>query len=171
MTADWYKEQPKNRNFLTPTGFKMKLEKFEGTDFFCQRANIPDVQMPFTEVATRFREYPIIPGGGVTYGDFVVSFIIDEDLMNYTSIWNWIKQNGGAEEHQEGGVEYSRAQLEVQSSSFVPIFYIDFERLFPVSLTDISFDATVNDIEFFTANVTFKYFKYTIRDKNFKIIK
>ena len=170
MTADWYKEQPKNRNFLTPTGFKMKLEMFEGTDFFCQSANIPDVQMPFTEIPTRFREIPIVPGGGVTYGDFVVTFIIDEDLLNYTSIWNWIKKNGGAEEHLEGGVEYSRAQLEVQSSSYNPIFYVDFERLFPISLTDIRFDATVNDIEFFTATVAFKYFKYTIRDKNFKII-
>ena len=29
MPANWYKEQPKNRNFLTPTGFKLKLEKFE----------------------------------------------------------------------------------------------------------------------------------------------
>ena len=72
MPANWYKEQPKNRNFLTPTGFKLKLEKFEGVDFFCQSANLPDVQMPFTEVPTRFRDFPIIPGGGITYGDLVV---------------------------------------------------------------------------------------------------
>ena len=113
MPANWYKEQPKNRNFLTPTGFKLKLEKFEGVDFFCQSANLPDVQMPFTEVPTRFRDFPIIPGGGITYGDLVVRYIIDEDLANYTSVWNWIKENGGAEEHQDGGVQYSGAQLEL----------------------------------------------------------
>ena len=54
MAAEWYKEQPKNRNFLNPVGFLLKLEKFEGTDFFCQSANIPDISMPTTEVPTRF---------------------------------------------------------------------------------------------------------------------
>ena len=44
--ADWYKEQPTNRNFLNPIGFILKLEKFEGTDFFCQSANVPDINMP-----------------------------------------------------------------------------------------------------------------------------
>ena len=36
--------------------------------------------MPVTEVPTRFRSVPIVPGGGVTFGDFSVQFIIDEDL-------------------------------------------------------------------------------------------
>ena len=35
MSADWYKEQPTNRNFLNPIGFLLKLEKFDGVDFFC----------------------------------------------------------------------------------------------------------------------------------------
>ena len=43
MSAEWYKEQPSNRNFLNPIGFLLKLEKFEGVDFFCQSANVPDV--------------------------------------------------------------------------------------------------------------------------------
>ena len=101
---------------------------------------------------------------------FWASNNIDEDLANYTSVWNWIKQNGGAEEHQEGGVQYSNAQLEIQSSHYNPIFYIDFERIFPVSLTDITFAADVGDIDFITAQVVFKFFKYTIRDKDFKPI-
>ena len=85
MSAEWYKEQPSNRNFLNPIGFLLKLEKFEGVDFFCQSVNIPDVTMPTTEVASPFRNLPIIPGGGVTFGDFSVRFIVDEDLKNYLS--------------------------------------------------------------------------------------
>ena len=63
--AEWYKEQPTNRNFLNPIGFILKLEKFEGVDFFCQSANLPDINMPTTQVASQFRNLPIIPGGGV----------------------------------------------------------------------------------------------------------
>lgn len=170
MPANWYKEQPKNRNFLTPTGFKLVLEKFEGVDFFCQSVNLPNVEMPVTEVPTRFRSLPIIPGGGVSYGDLQIQFIIDEDLVNYTSVWNWIKRNGGAEDHMEGEVEYTAAQLMIQTSAYNINFIIDFEHIFPVSLTDIRFDATVNDIEFITATTNFKFSRYTIRDQQFKPI-
>ena len=69
MAAEWYKKQPKNRNFLSPAGFKLNLEKFEGTDFFCQKVNLPDISVPFTEVPTRFRSFPVIAGGGVTFGN------------------------------------------------------------------------------------------------------
>ena len=32
MSAEWYKEQPTNRNFLNPIGYLLKLEKFEGIE-------------------------------------------------------------------------------------------------------------------------------------------
>ena len=101
MPAEWYKEQISNRNYLSPVGFKLVLEKFRGVDFFCQRVNLPDVTMPFTEVPTRFRQFPIVAGGGVTYGDLTVSFIVDEELINWKEIYNWIRTNGNSEEHME----------------------------------------------------------------------
>ena len=52
MAAEWINEQPKNRNFLVPVGFKLDLEIFHGVDFFCQSASIPDLSMPFAEVQT-----------------------------------------------------------------------------------------------------------------------
>ncbi|BCU93828.1 MAG: hypothetical protein CM15mV3_1140 [Caudoviricetes sp.] len=36
--------------------------------------------MPTIEVASPFRNLPMTPGGGVTFGDFTVRFIVDEDL-------------------------------------------------------------------------------------------
>jgi len=171
MPAEWYKKQPVNRNFLIPVGFKLKLERFDGVDFFCQRANLPDVTMPSTELQTRFRAAPIIGGGGVTYGDLNLTFIIDEDLKNYSSIWNWIRDNGNAETDGEvEGLGYSNGQLMIATSNYNESFFIDFENLFPVSLTDIQFDASITDVEYFTATVAFKYRRYTIRNKNFKII-
>lgn len=170
MTAKWYKEQPQNRNYLAPIGFQLNLELFDGVDFFCQKANLPGISMPFIDVPTRFRTFPIAPGGGVTYDDFNLTFIIDEGLKNYSSVLNWIRKNGGAEEHSSDQVEYSNGQLMIVTSNFNPSFFVDFERLFPINLTPIEFDATVDDIEYFTAQVTFKYTNFTLRDKNFKLI-
>lgn len=169
MTAEWYKEQVSNRNYLAPIGFKLELELFRGVDFFCQVANLPGISMPFTEVPTRFRNYPIAPGGGVTYEDLSITFIVDEELINYKSIHNWIIKNGAANERPDTEPEYSNAQLYILTSNFNVNHIIDYERIFPISITPIDFDATSTDIEYFTAQVTFKYTKYNFRDKNFKI--
>jgi hypothetical protein len=170
MTAEWYKDQPRNRNFLNPVGYLLKLDKFEGTDFFCQRANVPDITMPTTEFATRFRNLPIIPGGGVTFGDFTVQFIVDEDLKNYYSIHKWMRQNGRADDDADTPPkeEYSNAQLHIVTSSYNPAFIVSFENIFPVSLSGLEFNATMTDVEYITAEVTFKHQRFFILDKNMK---
>jgi hypothetical protein len=170
MTAEWYKEQPRNRNFLNPIGYLLKLDKFEGTDFFCQRANVPDITMPTIEYATRFRNLPMIPGGGVTFGDFTVQFIVDEDLKNYYSIHQWMRQNGRADDDTDTPPqeEYSNAQLHIVTSSYNPAFIVSFENIFPVSLSGLEFNATMTDVEYLTAEVTFKHQRFFILDKNMK---
>jgi len=168
MSANWYKEQPSNRNFLNPIGYLLKLEKFEGVDFFCQTANVPDITMPTTEVASQFRNLPIIPGGGVTFGDFVVSFIVDEDLRNYNSIASWIRDNGNADQMQRTTAKddiLTNAQLQIVTSQYNPAFIVDFRNIFPVSLTGLQFDATVSDVEYITATATFKHQQFFIRNK------
>ena len=169
MSAQWYKEQPSNRNFLNPIGFLLKLEKFDGVDFFCQTANIPDVQMPTVEVASPFRNLPIIPGGGVTFGDFSVTFIVDEDLKNYNSIASWIRDNGNADQRSrttEVDDIYTLGQLHIVTNQYNPAFIVEFQNIFPVSLSGLRFDATMSDAEYITAEVVFKHQQFFLRDKN-----
>ena len=171
MSAEWYKEQPSNRNFLNPIGYLLKLEKFEGVDFFCQTANVPDVTMPTTEVASPFRNLPIIPGGGVSFGDFSVRFIVDEDLVNYNSIYKWIRDNGNADKMSRTTAEgdiYTDGQLHIVTSQYNPAFIVDFRNIFPVSLSGLQFDATITDIEYITAEVVFKHQQFFLHDKNNK---
>ena len=170
MSADWYKSQLKNRNYLSPLGFKLELELFDGVDFFCQQANIPEITMPVTQVPTRYRSVPIVPGGGGTFGDFSVQFIIDEDLVNYNSIQKWIRRNGndgGDSTIVPGEPEYSNGRLLITTSNYQVKKAIAFKGLFPISITSVPFDATVTDQEYFTANVVFKYHNYMITDTNF----
>jgi len=169
MSAEWYKEQPTNRNFLNPIGFLLKLENFAGVDFFCQTANIPDITMPTTEVASRFRNLPIIPGGGVTFGDFSVRFIVDEDLVNYNSVAKWIRDNGNADEMPRETLKddiYTDGHLHIVTSQYNPAFIVYFKNIFPVSLSGLQFDATITDVEYITAEITFKHQQFFINDKN-----
>ena len=169
MSAEWYKEQPKNRNFLNPIGYLLKLEKFEGVDFFCQTANVPDVSMPTTEVASPFRNLPIIPGGGVTFGDFSVRFIVDEDLVNYNAVHTWLRDVGNADQRARTTPQddiLTHAQLHIVTSQYNPAFIVEFRDIFPVSLSGLQFDATMTDVEYITAEVVFKHQQFFLRDKS-----
>lgn len=173
MSAEWYKEQPSNRNFLNPIGYLLKLEKFDGVDFFCQGANVPDVNMPSIDVASPFRNLPIVPGGGVSFGDFSVRFIVDEDLKNYYSIHKWMRDNGNADQMARTTDKediYTDGQLHIVTSSYNPAFIVDFKNLFPISLTNLQFDATISDVEYITAEVTFKHQQFFIRDKSMQTL-
>lgn len=165
--ANWYNEQPKNRNFLSPVGFKMEFEIFPDVDFYCQQVNFPDISVPFTEVPTRFRSFPIIGGGGVSYGDLQSTFIIDEDMHNYAEIFNWIRKNGQSE--NTAPLNLSSARLQILTSNFNTNLVADFQYLFPYSLSQIQFDATIGEETVVTAQASFKYAQMSFRDKDFKV--
>ena len=48
------------------------------------------------------------------------------------------------------------------SSNLVAKFNVNFTELFPYSLSTLAFDATDTDIEYFTAEVSFKYTMYNL---------
>ena len=59
---------------------------------------------------------------------------------------------------------YSDGSLTVLGSSQLPLFKINFSDLWPYNLTTLQFDATDTDINYFTAQVSFKYTIYEVTD-------
>ena len=171
-----------NRNFLSPTGFKFALKRSPGVAFFCNQANIPSLDLGIAEQPTYLKNIDV-PGDKIQFGDLNLRFLVDEDLMNYMEIQNWIRGLGypekisefndlenqsilGAETKfgQSGDDIYSDATLQVLSNNLVPQFQVVFSDCFPYSLSTVTFDATDTDIEYFTADVSFKYTIYRITD-------
>ena len=170
----------KNRNFLAPTGFKFTLDRAKSVSFFCNQANIPDISLGVAEQPTWLKDLPV-PGDKMQFGDLNLRFLVDEDLKNYMSIQHWIRGLGYPEDMQEfrdleseatmpanfgqeGDNIYSDGTLQILNSSLVPNFQVVFKDMFPYSLTTLSFDATDTDIEYFTADVSFKYSIYNLTD-------
>ena len=169
-----------NRNFLAPTGFKFSLKRSPGVAFFCNQANIPSLDLGTAVQPTYLKDIDV-PGDKVQFGDLTIRFLVDEDLMNYMEIQNWIRGLGYPETLQEfnrldnepiasvkteGDNIYSDGTLQILSSNLVARFNVNFKDLFPVSLSTITFDATDTDIDYFTAEATFKYTIYNLTDLN-----
>ena len=168
-----------NRNFLSPTGFKFGLKRSPGVAFFCNQANIPALDLGVAEQPTYLKDIPI-PGDKIQFGDLNLRFLVDEDLVNFMEIQNWMRGLGFPESLAEfndlkneailgpmgKSTEdvYSDGTLQILSSNLIPKFQVVFNDLFPYSLSTVTFDATDTDIEYFTADVSFKYTLYQITD-------
>ena len=168
-----------NRNFLSPTGFKFGLKRSPGVAFFCNQANIPSLDLGVAEQPSYLKDIPI-PGDKMQFGDLNLRFLVDEDLVNFMEIQNWMRGLGFPESLAEfndlkneailgpmgKSTEdvYSDGTLQILSSNLVPKFQVVFDDLFPYSLSTVTFDATDTDIEYFTADVSFKYTLYQITD-------
>ena len=172
--------QIENRNFLSPTGFKFTLTRTPKVAFFCNQANIPDLTLGVVNQPSYTKMIPT-PGDIIEFGDLNLRFLVDENLENYMEIQNWIRGLGFperleqfAELEERGLVQgnyskdrqniYSDGTLQVLSSSQIPNFQVRFQELFPYTLSTMNFDATNTDIQYFTADVSFKYTIYNVFD-------
>ena len=168
-----------NRNFLSPTGFKFGLKRSPGVAFFCNQANIPSLDLGVAEQPSYLKDIPL-PGDKMQFGDLNLRFLVDEELVNFMEIQNWMRGLGFPESLAEfndlkneailGPMGkstddvYSDGTLQILSSNLIPKFQVVFNDLFPYSLSTVTFDATDTDIEYFTADVAFKYTIYEITD-------
>ena len=172
--SDPYVNQIDNRNFLSPVGFKFTLAKFPKVTFFSNTARIPDITLGTAIQSTYLKDIDV-PGEKLTYGELNVRFLVDENLENYMRIHNWLTGLGFPDSAQqfldkttdEDNIrdnleQFSDGSLHILNSNFKDIAIVKFKDLFPIYLTSLEFDATESDVNYFTADVTFKYTIYDI---------
>ena len=170
--ASYLSNQIGNRNFLSPIGFKFTLAKEPKAAFFCNNARIPDITLQTERQPTYLKDLDI-PGTKILYGDLSIRFLIDENLENYMAIHRWITGLGSPESLRQyydlidGTGEdpkkaFSDGSLHILNSNYKDTAIVKFSDLFPVSLSSLDFEATGTDIQYFTADATFKYTIYNI---------
>ena len=185
-----------NRNFLSPIGFKLTVDKLHGVDFFCQSASVPAISMGSADTGTVVNKLRH-PGDELNYEDLFIRFLVDENMKNWYQVHDWMREittpvstkeftfqrgkyksvNDGLpnspEFHIEKGTHLrgdwtnqwkSDVSLFILSSNYRPVAEFVFRDAFPITLTTLNFDASVPDINYFTAEVTlrYNYFDYFI---------
>jgi len=174
MTGSPFSKQVANRNFLSGVGFKFNLTKFPKVDFFSNSARIPELNLELTTQASYLKNIDI-PGERLTYGDFTLRFLVDENMENYQAIYSWltglgfpettkefaeiIKDPDGQRDPKEA---FCDGTLSILNSNYREVGKVKFNDLFPISLTSLEFDATNTDVQYFTAEATFKYTLYKL---------
>ena len=174
MTSSAFGKQIANRNFLSGVGFKFNLTKFPKVDFFSNSARIPELNLELA-TQTSYLKNIDIPGERLTFGDFTLRFLVDENMENYISIYTWLRGLGFPETTQQfadlnkdrDGIRdpkeaFCDGTLRILNSNYREVAQVKFRDLFPTSLTSLDFDATNTDVQFFQAEATFKYTIYNL---------
>jgi len=153
----------KDINYLSPIGFRLLIDslRYPNTQFSVQKAQLPDISVPTSEFSTPQAKLNT-PGDKVEYGDFTCSFIVDEYFVNYQEMHDWLI--GLVVEPDSKDIEkYRDMTLLVLDSHNNVSREIQFYSAFPVSLSNLEFDAAKTSVEYLTATVTFKYSYFRLK--------
>lgn len=170
---------PNNINPLSPTGFRLTINKVPDVTYFCQEANIPSMNLDPIQVGTPFST-SYVPGEILGFGELTVNFIIDEDMKNYKAIYDWMiglgfprdydqfknyvqnNQTMGIPNFGENMGNYSDGTLEILGSNNLPVRSIVLVNLYPTSLGSLNFQSNVDDIQYLTGSASFRYSYFEI---------
>ena len=174
MTNSPFFKQVGNRNFLSGVAFKFNLTKFPKVDFFSNSARIPELNLELAQQSSYLKNISV-PGERLTYGDFTLRFLVDENMENYLAVYGWLKGLGFPESgkqfkeiitdsdgQRDPKVAFCDGTLSIQNSNYREVAKVKFNDLFPISLTSLDFDATATDVQYLTAEATFKYTIYEL---------
>ena len=168
---------PNNINPLQSNGFLFSIHKLPEISFFCQEVSIPTISLPAAEISTSLSSTPQ-PGDMLDFGVLSITFLIDEDMINYTAIYewliglgfpklhqqfpNWISQHKSFPRDKDGPASMSDGILQVLNSSNNPVKTIMFYDMFPTSIQSLQLQSTSNDTTYLAGTATFRYTLFEI---------
>lgn len=173
--------QPENKNFLSPLGFKFLIKKTPNVNWFVQNVTLPLISLARTDVQTPFIQFPV-GGDHLIYNELEITFKVDEDMANYLEIFNWLNaigfpdtfnqfrevapknnsKNTGITLPGSGTGIYSDASLLILTSSKNPNIDIQFFDLFPTSLSTLPFSTQSTNVNYLTCGVSFAFRRFTV---------
>ena len=159
--------QPTNLNQLNVVSFDVSFSRLPAVQYFCQRISLPTIVLGETNEPSPFLNLPL-EGDTLTFEAMSLSFIIDEDLKNYISIYNWMTALGFPRDYDQfaalktistGSTEtkYSDLTIVLHTNKSNPNYRIKFTDCFPTSLSSIQFDATPTGMDPIVVDATFNF--------------
>lgn len=115
---------------------------------------VPDISLGDTVHPTPVRQLPI-PGDSVIITDLNISFLLSENLEEWQYLFKWITllKNCKAEDIED---YLTDAYMMVLTARQNEIFSIQYEGVFPVSLSQIRYDVDAEDLEAMRITAIFK---------------
>lgn len=163
---------PNSINFQSKSNFRFVLKRSPIINFFCTKANIPNLFLGTAQQPSPFLTAPE-PGHKIFHGSFAMEFMVDENFDNYYELHDWITgigleesfvkySNFSVKNRMSGERIKSDGSLIILNSARNQNFTVDYYDMFPIELSTIDFDTQIGNEEFITCTAKFMF-------RNFKI--
>ena len=170
-----------NKSILNRNNFRLLIDKVPTVEYYVRTVNIPGVTFSEAQQAAGIGIDAFFPGDKASFDTLEVSFIVDEDLTNFTEIYDWIdsivpisnsknfetytdtaktKTNVLASVNNDQN-QYSDITLVINTNKNIPNRFIRFHDAFPTALGSIELESGA-DAEPATVNVSFRFTYYEI---------
>jgi hypothetical protein len=148
---------PNNTNLVQPTKYVLSFPEITETMYFCQKANIPGVSIsPAVQPTPTLNLFH--PGTKLEYNTFDITFLVNEDLSSWTTIYKWMDDlSSVTPSYAARQPSNKQATLTVMSNLNNPKIRIKLYNIFPLTLGDLEFDTTLSAEEHITATASFRY--------------
>jgi hypothetical protein len=154
---------PENTNFLQTTKYSFVIPNLPFARYFCQAVSLPGVSSSDITVPTPFSNTYRHPTK-ITYEEFTITFLIDEDLKTWEETYKWIVSLTRPESYKQyiknadkDASAYQDGILTINTNANIPNIRIKFKNVFPISIGGIEFGTSGSADETPTAVVTFRY--------------
>jgi hypothetical protein len=183
--------QPTKLDYSSPTQFRFLINQLPKVQYFTTEANVPGMTLSEGQFNTPLKDIELL-GDKLTYEDLTIKFIVDENLENYIEMHTWLTGIGFPKDRKQfsefrsvtsnmstttrgeskdiGDVRASTPELAMTSDAVMtiltnknnPVVECRFKDVFPVSLSGLTYSQNQTDVDYLTADVSFKYTIYEI---------
>src|ERR1039457_3541887 len=167
---------PTDQNLLQSSKFTLNFDRLPYMQFFCQEVMIPGITVDPALLPTMFRNAPRA-GNKIMYDPLVAEFIIDEQLLSWLSVRNWLNgiafpenfeqyKNLSMQARIQMGTpqpQYSDASVSIMTKKNNPIITFAFTDVFPISLSGIKLNVKDSALNVLTATAEFQFTEYNVK--------
>ncbi len=156
---------PENLNILHDNCFHFEIYGLPKVSLFAQNFSIPGTSLGRSPVPTSAVDYNV-PSDKLEYEDLVITFLVDENLINYMEVHNWMQHLGFPEDTKQfrdlkqGRTPYTETSdmiLTTTTNKFNANNEIHFIDCFPTDLSPVDFSNTETTATPIVCTATFDY--------------
>lgn len=164
---------PVNVNALSALGGKFFLKRAPNLVYFVQGISLPSMRIGTVTQYSPLDSMPW-PGDAIYREDLSIQFKVDEDLRNYTEIWDWMVNSIGPDSTSQYASLIGRARSQrasdlfsdvtviLNTSSHNPNVEFRFQDAFPVAISGLEFSTTTGNVVTINATVSFRFRHFTV---------
>lgn len=146
------------QNNLSQLNFRLKLYTVPELEMRVQSVVIPGLNLGTIDIPTPFVVIP--EPGNISYDQLTVNFMVGEDMKDYMEIFDWMVGLG----YPDGLGTYTRKFIDgsvlILNSNQKVLKNVRFTDMYPIALSDLTFDSTLAEIQYATATANFRFSRF-----------